>query len=160
MLIKRKFGMQANIALKYFSIFAILLVLDIGWIGLNLTRYQELVLKVQNSPLNLNFYGAAISYATIYMALILFAIPHSEKAVLDEEGSKLWIAFRNGGLLGFCIYGIYDFTNLSIFTNYDPLMAVIDTCWGTTLFALITYSSILFFPPDSKRDPASYYAKG
>ena len=143
--------------LKYFSIFVILLILDITWIGINLSRYQELVRKVQNSDLNLNFTGATISYAIIYLALIGFAIPHSDKAVNNDEGSKLWISFRHGGMLGFCIYGIYDFTNLSIFTNYDPVISIIDTCWGTTLFTLVTYCSIIFFPVEVRNDPSAFY---
>ena len=128
-----------------------------AWIGSNLSRYQALVQKVQGSPLDLNYTGAAVSYATIYMALILFAIPSSEKASLDDMTGKLWISFRHGGLLGFCIYGIYDFTNLSIFTKYDPLMAVVDTCWGTTLFTLITYASLYFFPLGVRSESSTYF---
>jgi uncharacterized membrane protein len=138
-------------AMKYITAFVLLLVLDIGWIGINLGRYQDMVEKIQHTPMELNFVGAMISYSIIYLALILFAIPHSEKAI-DEETTKFWISFRHGGLLGFCIYGIYDFTNLSIFTNYNVLMAVLDTCWGTTLFTLTTYGTIRFFPTEKKSD--------
>jgi uncharacterized membrane protein len=145
-------------AFKYACIFVLLLVLDMAWIGSNLSRYQALVQKVQGSPLDLNYTGAAISYATIYLALILFAIPLSEKASLDGSDGRLWIAFRNGGLLGFCIYGIYDFTNLSIFKNYSPTMAVVDTCWGTTLFTLITYASLYFFPSGVRFESPTYFA--
>ena len=149
--------MSGKIALKFFTVFALLLILDIGWIGVNLGRYQQLVEKIQSSPLELNYVGACISYSIIYTALVLFAIPYSELAS-DSEHTKIWTAFRNGGILGFCIYGIYDFTNLSIFANYDPMMAVIDTCWGTTLFTLVTYGSLILFPPDSRGD-SDYYAK-
>jgi uncharacterized membrane protein len=147
---------MASESAKYFCIFALLLVLDMVWIGSNLSRYQALVQKVQGSPLDLNYTGAAVSYVTIYLALILFAIPLSEKASQDGTTGRLWIAFRHGGLLGFCIYAIYDFTNLSIFTKYDPIMAVVDTCWGTTLFTLVTYASLYFFPPGARFESSAY----
>ena len=36
------------------------------------------------------------------------------------------------------IYGVYEFTNMSLFTNWYLLTAIIDTTWGAILFGLTT----------------------
>ena len=41
-------------------------------------------------------------------------------------------------ILGFCIYGIFDYTNLAIFKNYKLKTALQDQIWGSILFTLVT----------------------
>ena len=40
-----------------------------------------------------------------------------------------------GGLVGFFIYGIYNFTSLSIYNNYSLNIAIMDTLWGIFLYS-------------------------
>jgi uncharacterized membrane protein len=40
-------------------------------------------------------------------------------------------------LLGMCTYAVYDFTNYSTLTNYDPRFAIADSLWGGVLFSLV-----------------------
>ena len=42
-------------------------------------------------------------------------------------------------ILGFCIYGIFDFTNYALFNDYELLPSVVDMVWGGILFYLTTY---------------------
>ena len=42
-------------------------------------------------------------------------------------------------ILGFCVYGIYEFTNIAIFKNYKWIAAIVDTLWGGILFYTATY---------------------
>jgi uncharacterized membrane protein len=41
-------------------------------------------------------------------------------------------------ILGFCVYGIFDFTNMAIFKKYNLKTAISDTLWGAILFFIVT----------------------
>ena len=43
------------------------------------------------------------------------------------------------GILGVCIYAIFDFTNMAILNNYRLDLSIIDSIWGGVLFSLCTY---------------------
>ena len=43
-----------------------------------------------------------------------------------------WIvAMGVGAFTGFCLYAVYDFTNLSFVKNYPLWIALLDVAWGT-----------------------------
>ena len=48
-----------------------------------------------------------------------------------------------GGAVGFSIFGIYNFTSLSIYKDMDVSTGIIDTVWGTTLYTLSTFIYLL-----------------
>ena len=52
---------------------------------------------------------------------------------------------KRAGILGFIIYSVFDFTNLAIFTNYEVMLAVLDSVWGGILFSLTTFISLSIF---------------
>ena len=91
--------------------------------------FEKTVAAIQGSKLVVNFPPAIFTY--ILMAIILnYFIISASKPAFD--------AF----ILGFCVYGIFDFTNLAIFKNYTLKTAIMDTLWGAILFyvtTLITY---------------------
>jgi len=91
--------------------------------------FEKTVAAIQGSKLVVNMPPAIFTY--ILMAIILnYFIISANKPAFD--------AF----ILGFCVYGIFDFTNLAIFKNYTLKTAIMDTLWGAILFyvtTLITY---------------------
>lgn len=91
--------------------------------------FEKTVSAIQGSKLVVNMPPAIFTY--ILMAIILnYFIISANKPAFD--------AF----ILGFCAYGIFDFTNLAIFKNYTLKTAIMDTLWGAILFyvtTLITY---------------------
>lgn len=91
--------------------------------------FEKTVAAIQGSKLAVNIPPAIFTY--ILMAIILnYFIISANKPAFD--------AF----ILGFCAYGIFDFTNLAIFKNYTLKTAIMDTLWGAILFyitTLITY---------------------
>lgn len=87
--------------------------------------FEKTVMAIQKSVLSINMPSAIFTY--ILMAIILnYFIISSNKPALD--------AF----ILGFCAYGIFDFTNMAIFKNYNLKTAIIDTLWGAILFYTVT----------------------
>lgn len=93
------------------------------------SAFEKTVAAIQGSKLVVNMPPAIFTY--ILMAIILnYFIISANKPAFD--------AF----ILGFCVYGIFDFTNLAIFKNYTLKTAIMDTLWGAILFyvtTLITY---------------------
>jgi uncharacterized membrane protein len=107
-------------------------VLDGIWISLNLPMYNRMYSSVQGSPMRVNMVGAALSYIFIFVAIAFIVAPR-----IKESKGTLWDCIKEGGLVGLCIYAIYNFTNLATLTNYSLNVAILDTLWGATLFTLV-----------------------
>ena len=87
--------------------------------------FDKTVAAIQNSALVVNIAPAIFTY--ILMAILLnYFIISVNKPAFD--------AF----ILGFCAYGIFDFTNLAIFKKYTIRTAITDTLWGAILFFIVT----------------------
>jgi uncharacterized membrane protein len=83
-----------------------------------------MIRKIQHGEnVQINYVAAFLTY--ILIATILYIIIPTHRP---------WEAF----ILGFCIYGIYDLTNLALFKHWDVKLAVLDMCWGGILFAITT----------------------
>jgi uncharacterized membrane protein len=88
--------------------------------------FDKTVAAIQNSPLVVNIPPAIFTY--ILMAILLnYFIISVNKSPFD--------AF----ILGFCTYGIFDFTNMAIFKKYNLRTAITDTLWGAILFFSVTW---------------------
>ena len=97
--------------------------------------FDKTVAAIQKSPLVVNIAPAVFTY--ILMAILLnYFIISSNKPPFD--------AF----ILGFCAYGIFDFTNMAIFKNYNLKTAITDTLWGAILFFTVT--TITYYVKKSK----------
>jgi uncharacterized membrane protein len=87
--------------------------------------FDKTVMAIQNSALSVNLAPAVFTY--ILMAILLnYFIISVNKSPFD--------AF----ILGFCAYGIFDFTNMAIFKKYNLRTAITDTLWGAILFFSVT----------------------
>jgi uncharacterized membrane protein len=104
----------------------ILIILDFIFISFIMNGYKQMVSNVQNSEMNINYFGAIFCYILLIFSLYYFILK-DKKSVLD--------AF----LLGIVIYGILESTNYSIFKKWDAKIAIMDTLWGGILFASTTY---------------------
>jgi uncharacterized membrane protein len=110
---------------------AILFILiDSVYLNLMKDYFQKQVVKVQGSPLKMNFLGAALCYIFLIVGLNYFIIK-PKKSIQD--------AF----LLGIVIYGVFETTNYALFKNWSIVSVIIDTLWGGILFALTTYIIML-----------------
>lgn len=88
--------------------------------------FGKMVKGIQTEEMKLNVFGAIGSYILLILVIYKFIIVE-RKPVSD--------AF----LLGLCIYGIFDFTNIAIFKNYKLVPALVDTVWGGILFYAVTW---------------------
>jgi uncharacterized membrane protein len=76
-------------------------------------------------------WSAGLVYLLIPLAVLVFVVAPSRKENLVATIAK-------GALLGFCIYGVYDFTNLATLRSWSLLTSVVDITWGTFLCATVS----------------------
>lgn len=110
-----------------------LLVLDAIWIGINMNRYSTMVSTIQRSVLTINAFAAFIAYLFIYGLIVFSIVPQLNKF----EKTTIWDCIKISGIVGICVYGIYNFTNLALYKDYYVSIAIADTIWGGVLFTLV-----------------------
>ena len=111
---------------KYFLTAIIFVILDGIYLNLVKGYFNQQIQKIQGSNIQINLIYTAITYIFLIFGLNYFII-QKHKSVNDAA------------LLGLVIYGVYEFTNISLFKNWSLLTVLMDTTWGTILYALTTY---------------------
>ena len=117
-----------------YILFSILyLCVDLIWISImSKLFYTAKIQKIQKQALTFQYVPAVLAYITLLIIMFYICIPLS--TYYEQHHPSLVF-----GLVGFCVYGVYNFTNGAIFTNYDSLFIMIDTLWGLTSFALFGF---------------------
>lgn len=110
------------------------LVIDMIWLSLIAKNIYfdslHALLRQSEGTLSPNYPAAIIAYLAIIIGIVFFALP---KANNHYSLAILW-----GGLLGFVVYGAYNFTNYSILAKWPINITFIDCLWGMILCSLTT----------------------
>ena len=85
--------------------------------------FLRMVEGIQNMSVTVNYLYAAIVYFLMVTGFYYF--------IVKKNSSNL-----DAFLLGILIYGVFDFTNIALFTKYKITIALQDTLWGGVLFYL------------------------
>ena len=113
---------------EFIILIATICVLDAVMLGLIVrSAWATAIEKIQHSPLQMRLQYGSITYLLLATGIILFVLPHIHSA-LD---CIVW-----GGLFGIVVYGVFDTTNATIFTEYPIGLACVDTMWGGLVTAL------------------------
>jgi len=124
---------------KYYIAPFILFTLDIIWLSLFMKkRFNRIIKNIQNEEANYNLIYASISYIIMIIGLFIFVLPNITKENAFNDSLKY------GGLFGLVIYGIFDFTNLALFKNYELSTAIFDVIWGSLLYFGTAYLTFNF----------------
>lgn len=110
------------VALVFLPSLVAFVLLDVAWISLVAVNMFKAVLgpELRETP---DPASGALAWVCIVGAVFLFALPTARTVA---------VALRQGALLGLCIYGCYEFTNLSILNRWTWGLALADTAWGAT----------------------------
>lgn len=111
--------------LQYLVAAIVFVVLDGIYLNLIKSSYNRQIKNVQGSDIKVNIIATGITYVILIFGINYFII-QKKRSVSDAA------------LLGFVIYGTYDFTNLALLSNWSVLLSIIDTMWGAVLFGLTT----------------------
>lgn len=104
----------------------ILVVVDMGFLYLIGPYFGKMVKSIQRSDMVLNNYAAFVTYVILVLQIYYF--------IISENASYI-----DAFLLGSSTYAIFDFTNLSIFKNYNLSIGLMDSIWGGILYFLVTF---------------------
>lgn len=99
----------------------IIFLIDLFWLGTGGIYARHIAQKIQGSPLELRY----IVFPVIYLFLAYMLLETT--------------SYKQAFLYGVSIYGVYDFTTLAIFKDYDWKFALADTLWGGLLFVFSKY---------------------
>ena len=102
-----------------------LVAIDFAYLSVIKGYYTRQIVAVQGSPMVVNVFGAIVTYVFLIFGLNYFIIGPGRSA-------------QDAFLLGLVVYGVYDFTNLALFSKWQLFTAVTDTLWGGALFYLTT----------------------
>jgi uncharacterized membrane protein len=109
--------------LQYLTAAIVFVVLDGIYVNLIKSSFNRQIKNIQGTDIKVNMIAAAITYIILIFGINYFIIQR-KRSVSDAA------------LLGFVIYGVYNFTNLALFSNWSILLSIVDTMWGAVLFGL------------------------
>jgi uncharacterized membrane protein len=96
-----------------------LLAADAVWLTLIQNYAKSVTEKIQKSPMQIRYWAAGLVYIPLsYLVLNTKSAVH---------------AF----LTGSSVYAVYDFTSHALLKDYELNLAIADTIWGGTLFAIV-----------------------
>ena len=102
----------------------IMLIIDIFYLKFfAASSFLKMVKTIQKSSVDVNYVYAGITYVLMMIAFNYF--------ILFKKGTYI-----DAFLLGVVIYGVFDFTNMALFSDYKLAIAIQDTLWGGVLFYL------------------------
>lgn len=105
---------------NFIKIFVILILIDLFWLKFFAgPKYKVMIRDIQGSEMKPKLFPGLIVYVLMTLLLLLF-------------GST---DIRNF-ILGLCVFGVYDMTNLTLLNKFDTVYAIADMIWGGVLFTL------------------------
>jgi len=116
---------------KYILSAVLVIVIDSIFLSNMAPYYNQLVLKTTTNPLTFNFSFAIPAYLFIVFGLWYF--------VIHQNDIFNWQAVINAAILGWVVYGVYEFTNAGIIKGWNEPVIYVDVLWGGVLYGLSTY---------------------
>ena len=122
--------------------------MDYLWISFNIDMYNKNTIKIQGKLSNIKWkqiISIILVYILLIASIIYIAIPFTLNNIKKEDNiiDKIYKSIHYGGSVGFCIYGIYNLISLIIYENFEIILAIIDTIWGTFIYSLLTLIYLL-----------------
>ena len=103
----------------------IVLLLDFCFIFFMRNKFNNQIMLIQKSPIEIDIYATIICYFFIILLLYYFIIKDNR-------------TYKDGFILGLCTYGVYEYTTKALLKDWLYETTLIDTLWGGYLFALTT----------------------
>lgn len=118
-------------------------VMDSIWFSVFMKKFAEEklghLLRLSGGNLSAHMPSALAAYALMIIIAVVFMLPK-----ISVENSML-TNFLFGVLFGFCIFGIFDFTNGALLKDYSFSFMLIDSLWGGLMYGVVAvaFSKIL-----------------
>jgi uncharacterized membrane protein len=108
--------------------------LETAWLSIMKNYfYDSAFAKFTKDKLEIRSYLAiALLYVIIVFSLVWLVI-----LPIIKEKPSLPHAFMRGAIFGIVVYGVYNLTNMATIKGYPWNLVIVDTAWGTCLFAIL-----------------------
>jgi len=103
----------------------VMLILDGIYLYITQKAFSDQIINIQRVVMQIKMLGVVACYALLIGGLNFFII---------QRNRSITEAF----LFGLVIYGVYDSTNYATLKKWQADIAIMDTLWGGSLFALTT----------------------
>jgi len=103
-----------------------LIFFDSIYLFLSHQYFQRQIKLVQGSEMHVQIWKLILTYILLVLGFYYFVIIKN-------------LSLKDSFLLGLFIYAVYEFTNYSIFKQWNWFTVVLDTLWGGILYALVRY---------------------
>ena len=113
----------------------VLVGVDFFYLSSTSKFFNNIVKNIQGKEIQFKMLGAVICYVFLVLGLNYFVL--LDKKLGKKE--KIFKAF----MLGLIIYGVFESTNLAIFTKWTLDALLLDTLWGSILFSITTYITLI-----------------
>lgn len=116
-----------NVILHILKITLLLIIIDIPYLFLNVADFKSMIKDIQGKDIDIKYIPALITYLIMSLGIYYFCLNNN-----DDIKTKMISA----AILGFTVYGTFDFTSMTIFKDWKYKQSIIDMIWGTILFTL------------------------
>lgn len=121
---------------SFLILFVLFILLDFVWIGFLAKDFYlnhlAKIGRIENGKFQINYLAGALVYVLLAIAVITFVLPQ-----LSAEETWMMV-FAKGALLGLCVYGVYDLTNMATLRDWSWFLSIVDMAWGTFLCGVVT----------------------
>lgn len=125
-----------NSLIRIFLFIIVFVLLDLLWLGIFMNEFYAQALGkhvvIREGGIVINAIAAVLAYVCLALGPHFFIFPYS-----DRNTSVQWFA-KKGALMGLFVYGVYEFSNKTIFLDWGWDLVIIDILWGTFLFGVTT----------------------
>ena len=115
--------------------FVLTIAIDYLWVGVFMHKFYDTALGNLARRVDGVMTAHVPSVIAVYIAL---AIGITYFVIQPNPNASLFQIALIGALLGFVVYGVYDFTNYAVLSNYGVKLLIIDIIWGTFLCGFIS----------------------
>ena len=109
--------------IQVIKLIIIQILIDIFYLKLISSKFSKMISNIQGYPIKFKLYSAIITYILMSYGLKILVI--DTKNSLNEK-------FKKAFLLGVVVYGVFDFTNLTIIDKWQLELSIMDMIWGGT----------------------------
>jgi len=112
--------------LKFIVSAIVFIFIDFIYLNFISNYFSKQIKCIQKTPIKINLLATLFCYILLIFGINYFIIK-PKRSIQD--------AF----LLGLIIYGVFETTNMALFSKWSWFTVIIDTLWGGILFALTTF---------------------
>lgn len=130
-----------NKLLYFIVVFLIYILLDGTMIALFMGKYFGAVVeKIQRGrKMNARILPGILCFLLISFGIVYFVLDRIRDDHIIED------SFKYGGVFGAVVYGVFDLTNYSMFSDYTAGTVLIDMTWGTILGSVVSMITKFIF---------------